>query len=227
MSRPFYKRIVIKNKCKICGKEFEQEIIDSKWGRSLLRKCCSLSCSGKCSDKGKLKRIIVEKQCEKCGTKFSKEIPDCDWGYTLLKRFCSRSCASSRPKSEKSKEKVSLSLLKHSHTDKSKQKMRLSAIERINKTYGQISPNYNKKSIPILEQKAKELEITDLQHAENGGEFYIPELGYWADGYSKEKNIWIEVDEKYHRSKRQQNKDKTRQKEIKEFLGCKFIRLKI
>lgn len=108
-----------------------------------------------------------------------------------------------------------------------RRRQRLAAIKRIelNKNNGnQISPNYNKNSIPILEQKAKELEITDLQHAENGGEFYLKELGYWADGYSKEKNIWIEIDEKYH--EKQKEKDKQRQKEIEEFLKCKFIRIK-
>ncbi len=41
-----------------------------------------------------------------------------------------------------------------------------------------MQPNYNPSSIPIIEAKAEELGITDLQHAENGGEFHIKELGY-------------------------------------------------
>lgn len=91
----------------------------------------------------------------------------------------------------------------------------------------QLFPNYNPKSIPILEQKAKELGITDLQHAENGGEFYIEELGYWVDGYSKEHNIVFEYDEKHHFNEdgTYTDRDVRRQKEIENLLGCKFIRI--
>lgn len=105
-----------------------------------------------------------------------------------------------------------------------RKKLRLSMIEQRNKLYGQIHPLYNPNSISILEQKAKELGITDLQHAENGGEFYIKELGYWVDGYSKEKNIVIEYYEKHHN--RQKEKDLIRQKEIEDYLGCEFIIIK-
>ena len=66
-------------------------------------------------------------------------------------------------------------------------------------------------------QKAKELGITDLQHAQNGGEHYVKELGYWLDGYSPEKNIVIEYYEDRHR--RQVEKDNQRQKEIMELYG--------
>lgn len=106
-------------------------------------------------------------------------------------------------------------------------KIRLGNIKWIEDTKNnglQITPRYNKNSISILEQKAKELGITDLQHAENGGEFYIKELGYWVDGYSKEKNIVIEYYEKYHKSRIE--KDKQRKKEIKKYLKCKFIIIK-
>lgn len=109
-------------------------------------------------------------------------------------------------------------------SNESKLKMRLSAIKRIEEHYGIVFPNYNKNSILILEQKAKELGITDLQHAENGGEFYIKELGYWVDGYSKEKNTVIEYYEKHH--EKQKEKDKRRKKEIIKHLKCKFIEIK-
>lgn len=112
-------------------------------------------------------------------------------------------------------------------TDETKIKLRLALIEHIRKTKlndGQMFPRYNLDSISILEQKAKELGITDLQHAENGGEFFIEELGYWVDGYSKEKNIVIEYYEKFHNN--QIKKDLKRQKEIENFLNCKFIIIK-
>jgi hypothetical protein len=85
-------------------------------------------------------------------------------------------------------------------------------------------PNYNPNSISIIEQKAKELGITDLQHAENGGEFYIEELGYWIDGYSKDKNIVIEYYEKSH--KYNIVRDTKREKEIRDLLNCEFIIIK-
>jgi hypothetical protein len=108
-------------------------------------------------------------------------------------------------------------------------KIRIKRIEEIkNKSVnGQLIPNYNPSSIPIIEAKARELGITDLQHAENGGEFYIKELGYWVDGYSKEKNIVIEYDEPHHfdENGNLKSRDVIRQKEIEEYLQCVFIRI--
>lgn len=105
-----------------------------------------------------------------------------------------------------------------------KTKMRISAIKRVADAKfngNQWKPNYNPSSISIIEQKSKEFGITDLQHAENGGEYYIQKLGYWVDGYSKEKNIVIEYYEKNHN--RQVVKDLERKKEIENLLKCKFI----
>ena len=76
----------------------------------------------------------------------------------------------------------------------------------------------------FAQAKAKELGITDLQHAENGGEYHIKELGYWVDGYSEEKNIVIEYYESFH--EKQKERDERRKQEIIEFLGCKFIEIK-
>lgn len=109
------------------------------------------------------------------------------------------------------------------HSEKSCQKMRLSKIKYMEQLHGQISPNYNPKAIPIIEQKAKELGIDDLQHAENGGEFHIKELGYWVDGYSARKNIVIEYYEPFHNN--QIERDKKRKQEIITEMGCKFIEL--
>ena len=114
------------------------------------------------------------------------------------------------------------------HSNETKSKQRIAAINRISKAKfngGQMIPNYNPSSILFIEQKAKELGITDLQHAENGGEYHIKELGYWVDGYSKEKNIVIEYDERKHLRTDMLKKDQRRQKEITEHLNCKFIRI--
>jgi predicted RNA-binding Zn-ribbon protein involved in translation (DUF1610 family) len=113
------------------------------------------------------------------------------------------------------------------HSEETLKKIRVKRIEQVADRFfngGQVYPNYNPNSIPIIEQKAKELGIADLQHAENGGEFFISELGYWVDGYSKEKNIVIEYYEPFH--SKQIEKDLKRQKEIEEFLKCEFIIIK-
>lgn len=114
------------------------------------------------------------------------------------------------------------------HTKRTKIKQRKSTLDYLEKTVGQITPRYNIDSIELLEQKAKELNIKDLQHAENGGEYHIKELGYFVDGYSKEKNIVIEVDEKHHFDTNGflKEKDLQRQQEIESYLGCRFIRIK-
>tara|TARA_A100001391_G_C4977696_1_gene254423 strand:+ start:73 stop:831 length:759 start_codon:yes stop_codon:yes gene_type:complete len=115
-------------------------------------------------------------------------------------------------------------LIGQKFSDERKRKMRISRIAYMNSCSDtQISPTYNKDSIPILENKAKELGITDLQHAENGGEYHIKELGYWVDGYSKEKNIVLEYYERAHKS--QIEKDIRRKQEIINHLGCEFYEI--
>lgn len=126
--------------------------------------------------------------------------------------------------SKSTRDKISKALVGYKHSVEFCKKMRKIRIDTINSRYGQMMPNYNPSSIPIIEAKAKELGITDLQHAENGGEFYIKELGYWVDGYSKEKNIVIEYYEKHHN--RQVSQDIKREDEIKKYLGCEFIIIK-
>ncbi len=89
----------------------------------------------------------------------------------------------------------------------------------------QVFPNYNKNFCKFLDEISLESN-THIQHAMNGGEYYIKELGYWVDGYDKENNIVYEFDEKYHKYKSgQKEKDKIRQLEIETLLSCEFIRI--
>ena len=50
--------------------------------------------------------------------------------------------------------------------------------------------------------------------------------GYFIDGYIPELNLAIEIDEKYHNSGKQLEKDKYREEEIKKCLNCDFLRIK-
>ena len=87
-------------------------------------------------------------------------------------------------------------------TEETKRLMRVSAIKRIKDNRlggGQLTPSYNPKSIPIIEEYGK-ANGYNFQHAENGGEFYIKTLGYWVDGYDKTQNVVIEYYEKAHRN---------------------------
>lgn len=113
------------------------------------------------------------------------------------------------------------------HTEETKKRMRLSAIKYIQSLKGQVVPRYNKNSIPIIEQYGRDNGYT-FMHAENGGEYFIKELGYFLDAYDPIKNVVLEVDERRHFNVDGEllEKDKERQKQIEHLLGCKFIRIK-
>jgi len=107
-------------------------------------------------------------------------------------------------------------------------KHRLNIIKKIseNKFNGnQIFPFFNEKGCVEFDNISKKENI-HIQHAMNGGEYYIKELGYWLDGYDKINNVVYEYDEKYHFTEKQIIKDINRQSEIESFLKCKFIRIK-
>ncbi len=111
------------------------------------------------------------------------------------------------------------------HSDDTKTKLRLLRIQQIrdNKNNGYpIFPAYNPTACQLFEEINKEMNWQG-QHAENGGEFHIKELGYWVDYYEPNLNIVIEYDEKKH--KRTEKRDMHRQKEIEQHLQCKFYRI--
>jgi len=98
----------------------------------------------------------------------------------------------------------------------------------INKYNGnQVIPSFNSLACDIFNNIMIN-ENVYIQHAMNGGEYYIAELGYWLDGYDKDNNIVYEYDEKHHFDKYGNllEKDIIRQNEIEIFLFCKFIRIK-
>lgn len=116
------------------------------------------------------------------------------------------------------------------HSEETLKKMRVSTLRYLETTKGQLAPRYNTQSISIIDQLAKELGY-DFQHAENGGEFYIKELGYWLDAYDNSKNVVLEVLEKHHFKRGVlRKKDITREREIREHLTkiqgapCTFLK---
>ena len=104
-------------------------------------------------------------------------------------------------------------------------KMRLSALKRIEKLNGQISPNYNPVACGIINDYNKKHGF-NFRHAENGGEVCID--GYWPDGVDGKRKTIIEIDEKHHFNGDGTLKEKdSRRQEYLEGLGYKFIRIKI
>jgi hypothetical protein len=104
------------------------------------------------------------------------------------------------------------------------EKMSSSAKARITRQGNNQIHSYNPNSIPIIENYGKENDYYFI-HAENGGEYQIPNTTFFVDGYDTDNNVVIEFDEKYHFTEKQQTKDKQRQDMIGQILKCKFIRI--
>ena len=113
------------------------------------------------------------------------------------------------------------------HTEETKRKQRISALEYLKSIKGQVIPRYNKSSIEVIENYGNENGYKFI-HAENGGEYFIKELGYFIDAYDPISNVALEIDEKRHFDVNGQLKEEDieRQRQIIELLGCKFIRIK-
>jgi len=117
---------------------------------------------------------------------------------------------------------------KEPFNDEIRKNQRLAAIKRIESKCGQMAPNYNPEACKLIDKYGKDNNY-NFQHAENGGEFHVSGLGYWVDGYDKEKNVVIEIDESFHFDidGNLKERDVIRQKEITKHLKCEFIRLRI
>jgi hypothetical protein len=102
-----------------------------------------------------------------------------------------------KKKSEEHKRKLSESMKRRwsdpnnvFNSDTYRKKHRIRRIAEIKEKNG-ITPNFNPKACEIIDAYGKEHGY-NFQHALNGGEYHIKELGYFVDGYDKEKNTVIE-----------------------------------
>lgn len=110
-------------------------------------------------------------------------------------------------------------------TEETRRKKRLATISYILKKKGQISPAYNLNACKLFEEINSKFGWNG-QHAENGGEFYIEDLGYWVDYYEPNLNFVIEFYEKHHTRYNFIEKDKIRESEIVKKLQCKLVIIK-
>jgi predicted DNA-binding protein YlxM (UPF0122 family) len=180
------------------------------------------------------KETIEKKTCPICNGKKSRHAKTCrkcrDMSGSNNPRFGKKHTAEARKKMskkmiERRKSKEYIDPMKNPESIK---KIRLKRLESIKERHGQIMPNYNVHSIPIIENFAKNNNL-NFKHAENGGEIHLKELGYFLDAYDEKNNIVLEIDEKHHFDINGclKEKDIIRQKEIIDYLKCKFIRYNI
>lgn len=176
---------------------------------------------------------MLERNCPKCDRKLSYSRSD-NRNRAEKLGLCCKSCSSigvSHKHSKKTRRKMSISKrgkfnpnfgkpLSNEH----KRKIRLSTIARIQNRSGQMVPNYSSDACRAIERYGRKHGY-NFQHAENGGEFYIKELGYWVDGYDAKRNVVIEFHESRHYTLDGQLKlqDQQRQHEIVEHLECRFV----
>lgn len=113
------------------------------------------------------------------------------------------------------------------HSVETKRKMRISTLKYLSETQGQVVPRYNKRSIKIIEEFGKKHGYI-FKHAENGGEVFLKDLGYWLDAYDEQNNVVLEIYERQHyRNGALRPRDIQRETEIKNLLKCKFYTVTI
>jgi len=123
-------------------------------------------------------------------------------------------------RSQDTKNKISKSHLKENLSDESLQAYRESAIARIERQ--------QKDGLPLTPSIGlQEKETIDRYEKILNCKFerQVRVAGFFVDGYCKEKNIVIEVDEYYHRKREQQ--DRYRDEIIKRELGCDIMRIRV
>ena len=166
----------------------------------------------------------IEESIEKWGNRYKN-------GSPLKGRKLSKDHRKKLSKAKKGKPSPKKGIPGKKPTSETKLKMRLTHLKLIEDRLEngfQMTPYYNATACILIDQYSKENGY-NFKHAENGGEYYIKDLGYWVDGYDAEKNTVIEIDEPSHYESdgNLMDRDVRRQTEIIDHLGCEFIRLKL
>lgn len=212
--RSYRKAIKKKTLCKSCTHINHKHSDVSKKKMSLSKKGKNNPHFGKIGpNKGKYRNlpdVIIEgvrywqRECPKCKNKIRHTTKTYAKYYTKLNRLCKK-CVSICPEKNK--------------------KHRISTLKLIEKKHGGIRPMINPDACNLIHEYGIKNGY-NFQHALNGGEYYIKELGYFVDGYDKEKNVIFEYDEPHHFNKNGtlKEKDIIRMYEIINYLKCKCIR---
>lgn len=229
------KTAIIKNtKCKMCWRFYKNKTNISNF----FKKCPCCNCEVYYKTKYKLISSIKNNSlCIKC-SKIGENSPVKGRIHTEEEKEKRNSKLRGKIRTLESRKKYSVSKSGKNnphygkHIPKSiehKKRIRLSCIKVVNeklKLCGKkMRPNFNPIACKLIDEYGKQNGY-NFQHALNGGEFYIKELGYWLDGYDKEKNVVIEYYENNHWHRNRIEHDENRKKEIIDFLHCEFIILR-
>jgi hypothetical protein len=97
-------------------------------------------------------------------------------------RFCSKSCSvrgENNPvcKAIKRGDYNAVGMRGKTHSTETLLKMRVSTLRGLEEKHGKLYPNYNSSACKVIDEYG-DSHGYKFQHAENGGEFHIKELGY-------------------------------------------------
>jgi hypothetical protein len=169
-----------------------------------------------CSKTGELSPVLGTKQSEEVKQRKNKKLRGQKRSVESIRKYSLSKIGKNNPqfgihnlKSVEHKRKIRLSCIK-----KLQEKLQFN-----NKL---ISPAFNLDACKLIDEYGKKNGY-NFQHALNGGEYHIKKLGYWLDGYDKEKNVVIEYNENNHWHRKNTKKDENRRLEIIDFLKCRFI----
>ena len=226
-----------KNNCVKCGKEKsydnKKSLNRSIRNGNLCRSCSKMGVTIPEEIRRKISNTKKGKPSWNKGIPWSEEtkkkMSDVQKGRKLPIHIRQKLLFYAQNQSEETRKKISLASKGHRNwtppcSEEKRRKIRLSIIRYIeNKKFngGQMMPGYNIFACKYFDDLSKE-KNWNLQHAQNGGEFFVKDLGYWVDAYDKEKNVVVEYDERHHDYRK--NKDFNRMKEIKKHLKCRFFR---
>jgi len=122
--------------------------------------------------------------------------------------------------SEETRRKISENNKGRILSGETKRKLRISTIEYIKNTCNGIRPNIGRYEKQVLD------ELQNIIGFSIKRGFSIN--GYFLDGYCKELNLAIEIDEEYHYKKeKQKQKDIEKQNNITQALNCDFLRIRV
>jgi len=181
---------------------------------------------------------VINKPCQECSRKFRKYTASFETRLKISKN--TKIAMSSLPLETKQimlkrqsmskntpeyKRRQSALQSNRKASDETRKKHRISILKSIREKHGGVCPRYNPIACKFVDEYGKSNGY-NFQHALNGGEFYIKDLGYFIDGYDSNKNVVFEYDEPHHFNSLNQLKDGDikRMNEIKVHLNCKFIR---
>jgi len=122
--------------------------------------------------------------------------------------------------SEEQRKKIGNALRGREVSEENRKNCRIARIKYIEKNCKGVLPNLGKNEKRILDEIEKTFEYKIIRQ--------YPVCGYYVDGYIKELNLVIEIDELHHFDfhGNLKEKDSIRQNNIEEELNCKFLRIK-